>query len=63
MTAVISQGLSQAEAARTYRVSEATVSRLMALPADGEAASTRAREPLRELTIDTTRDYQPRTQK
>jgi transposase InsO family protein len=39
ITAITTQGLSQAEAARTYGVSEATVSRLMArYRAEGEAA-------------------------
>lgn len=39
ITAVTKQGLSQAEVARTYGVSEATVSRLMArYRAEGEAA-------------------------
>ena len=39
ITAITKQGLTQAEAARTYGVSEATVSRLMArYRAEGEAA-------------------------
>jgi transposase InsO family protein len=47
ITAITKQGLSQAEAARTYRLSEATVSRLMArYRAEGEAAfEPRSRRP------------------
>jgi transposase InsO family protein len=47
ITAITKQGLTQAEAARTYRVSEATVSRLMArYRAEGDAAfEPRSRRP------------------
>jgi len=47
ITAITKQGLSQAEAARTYRLSEATVSRLMArYRAEGETAfEPRSRRP------------------
>jgi transposase InsO family protein len=48
ITAITAQGLSQAEAARTYGLSEATVSRLMArYRGEGEAAfQPRSRRPL-----------------
>ena len=47
ITAITIQGLSQAEAARTYGLSEATVSRMMArYRAEGEAAfEPRSRAP------------------
>ena len=51
ITAITAQGLSQAEAARTYGVSEATVSRYMArYRAEGEDAyETRSRRPRSSL--------------